>query len=175
MTGIRKIVVFSVDDRRFALYMQNVQRVIQAVDVVSIPRTPEYVLGIINYHGELLPVINIRKIFQLNEKDIDLNDKFMIVKSSMRTISLWVDSIEDIIDIDEEDIVKSEKIMRGIKYVDGILKFENGMILLHDLDQFLTIEEVGLLKQILKEISDKGKSKPNVKKRNQGKAKQVAK
>jgi purine-binding chemotaxis protein CheW len=165
MEKTNKIVVFSLDDHRFAIHLRHVHKVIHAVEITQLPKAPEYVLGIINYHGKLIPVINVRRIFQLDERKLNVNDKFIIVDSAMRTIALWVDNIHDIIDCAQKDIINSEKIMLGIKYVEGVLKFENGMVLLHDLDQFLTIEEVELLKRILSTKKEKEISEANTKKK----------
>lgn len=151
----KKLVVFRLDDQQFALSLPTVERVVRIVEITFLPKAPDYIKGIINFHGKIIHVVNVRKLFTLPEREIKLSDLLIITETSMRTVALCVDSISEVIERYEEEIINSEKILLGIDYVEGIIKLDNGMVLIHDLDQFLTIEEIGLLKAALKKQKEK--------------------
>ena len=162
--NVNKLVLFWLDNQRFALNLASVVRVVRMVEISPLPKAPEYIMGIIDFQQKIIPVVNIRKLFHLTDRDIDLNDQLIIANTSMRTVALWVDTVSDVVDLSESEINKAEKIMMGIEYVEGVFKFDDGMVLLHDLDQFLTIEEINLLKTALKRQREIKKSEEFVKK-----------
>ena len=98
MRKLNKLVVFRLDAQRFALYLSNVERIVRIVEINPLPKAPEYILGTINFQGKFIPVVNIRKLFLLPERDIDLNDQLIIANTSMRTVALWVDSVSDVVE-----------------------------------------------------------------------------
>ena len=65
MKRLRKLVTFSLDDRKFALYVSVVQRIVRVVEVTALPKGPEIVVGIINLQGQVIPVFDIRMRFHL--------------------------------------------------------------------------------------------------------------
>lgn len=160
----KKLVMFRLDEQRFALSLPTVERVVRIVEITSLPKAPDYIKGIIDFHGEIIPVVNVRMLFNLREREIELSDQLIITKTSMRKVALWVDSISEVVERPEEEIIKSEKILLGIDYVEGVFKFKDGMVLLQDLDQFLSMEEVKLLRNALKKQNEKVKKEEYIKK-----------
>ncbi len=157
MEKLNKLVVFWLDKQRFALHLSTVERIVHIVEITPLPKTPVYIMGIINFQGKFIPVVNTRKLFLLPEKDIDLNDRLIIANTSMRTVALWVDTVSDVVERTEEEIIKAEKIFLDIDYVEGVFKLEDGIVLINDLDKFLTLEEITLLKAALKKQREKDK------------------
>lgn len=149
MNRLRQLVTFSLDDQKFALYVSVVQRIIRVIEVTPLPEAPEIVIGIINVHGQIIPVCNVRMRFHLAGRDVQLSDQMIIADTATRTVALLVDSVDDVIEIPEEKIVAGDKILPGLKYVDGVLKTEDGMILIHDLDRFLSLQEAAALNDAL--------------------------
>lgn len=157
MNDQKKLVVFRVADQQFALELSAVEKAVRIVEVSPLPKSPEHILGIINYHGEIIPVINIRMLFNLPEREIELTDKLLIAQTSLRTPALWIDSVSEVIEIANDDIIKSEKIFLGVEFVKSIFKLDNGIVFISDLDQFLTDDEISLLIAALDEQKEKGK------------------
>ena len=164
MNKLNKLVVFSLDEQLFALHLSAVERIVRMVEITPLPKAPEYIMGIINFQGEFIPVANVRRLFNLPERDIELNDQLIIANTSLRTVALWVDSVSDVVERAEEEIFKAEKIFLGVDYVEGVFKFDDGMVLLHDLDKFLTLEEITLLNAALKKQRGKEKNNKLIKK-----------
>jgi len=148
-----QLIVFTLDDQRLALSISSVNRVIRVVGITPLPKGPDIVIGIINMQGNIIPVVNIRKRFCLPERDINLNDQIIITHTSKRTIGIVVNSVIGLIESAEEKIVTSEAIVPGIDYVEGVVKLEDGLLIIHDIEKFLSIEEEGAIDNAVKEIN----------------------
>ena len=150
MNKSNRLVVFTLDDQKYALYLPAVERVVSAVEITLLPKAPDIVLGVINFQGTVIPVVNIRKRFGLPEREIDLSDQFIIAKTSRKTVALVVDTVDEVIEPASVKVINTEKITSRIEYIDGVIKLEDGMILIFDLDKFLSLEEKKILTDALK-------------------------
>ena len=153
MNRLIRLVHFNLDDQKYALFLSAVIRIIRVVEITGLPKAPEIVLGVINMHGLIIPVFDIRKRFRLPQREMQLGDQLIIASTSKRTVALLVDSVSDVIDIPEEKIIAGEKILPGLEYVEGVVKTEDGMILIHDLEQFLSLQEEKVLHEALEELN----------------------
>ena len=153
MNRLIRFVNFNLDDQKYALFLSAVVRIIRVVEITSLPKAPEIVLGVINMHGLIIPVFDIRKRFRLPQREMQLDDQLIIASTSKRTVALLVDSVNDVIEIPEEKIIAGEKILPGLEYVEGVVKTEDGMILIHDLEQFLSLQEEKALHEALEELN----------------------
>ena len=141
MKKLRKLVTFSLDDRKFGLYVSVVQRIVRVVGVTALPKAPEIVAGIINLQGTPIPVCDIRMRFRLPPREMRLDDQMIIATTAKRTVALIVDSVDDVIEIPREKIIAAEQILPELEYVEGVMKTEDGMVLIHDLERFLSLPE----------------------------------
>ena len=146
-----KVVIFNLDDKNFALYLNIVLRVLPSLEIPPLPGSPKVVLGIINIEGEIIPIFNTRLRFQIPFKEIDLDDKIIIVKTINRKVALLVDDVKGIIDITQEDLIKSKGILPGQNYIEGIMKLGDDLVLIHDIDNFLSLSEVEMLNNAIKD------------------------
>ncbi len=90
----RPLVVFALDDQRYALALARVQRCIRVVAITPLPEAPAIVLGIIDLGGGVIPVINIRKRFNHPPRDVRLSDYLIAATTGKRTVALrpWSNS-----------------------------------------------------------------------------------
>jgi len=153
MKRLRKLVTFSLDDRKLALYVFAVQRIIRVVEVTPLPKAPDIVVGIISMKGTVIPVFNIRMRFQLPAREVRLDDQMIIANTAKRTVALMVDSVNDVIEIPEEKIIAAEQILPELEYVEGVMKTEGGMVLIHDLERFLSVPEEKALDEALEALN----------------------
>ncbi len=151
LKGNTPLLVFSLDGQRYALALSCVERVVRVVEVTPLPEVPDAVSGVVNVQGRIIPVFNIRRRFQLPEREILLTDQLVIANTSRRTVALLVDETADVIERDMEKIIASENILPSIPYVEGVVKFEDGLILIHNLDTFLSLDEEKKLDAAMKE------------------------
>ncbi|MCX5822606.1 MAG: chemotaxis protein CheW [Deltaproteobacteria bacterium] len=153
MNRLRKLVTFSLDNRKFALYVSAVQRIIRVVEVTALPKAPEIIVGIINLQGTVIPVFDIRMRFRLPAREVQLSDELIIASTTKRTVALIADSVNDVIEIPEEKIIAAEQILPELEYVEGVMKTEGGMVLIHDLERFLSLPEETALDEALEALN----------------------
>lgn len=141
MSQQHHLVVFSLEGQRYALPLSAVDRVIHAVELVHLPKAPEVVLGLINVQGQVIPVLDLRKTFRLPDKDMELSDHLIIAHTSRRKLALVVNAVHGVIERSEPEVVDAERIFPGIEHIGGVMKLEDDIILIHDLEKSLTLEE----------------------------------
>ena len=153
MNPLSQMVIFLLDDQKFALHLSSVKRIIQVVEIRNLPKAPEIVSGVINMQGRIVPVFDIRKRFRMPDREVDLNDQLMIAQTSKRTVALLVDSVSGVVEVPEEEIVTGGEILPDLEYVEGVMKKEGGMIFIHDLERFLSLHEEKALGEAMEELN----------------------
>ena len=141
MKQSNQCVVFTLDGQRYALYLSDVERIIRVVEITPLPKAPEIVLGIVNVGGQIIPVVNIRKRFRLPERELNLSDVLIIAQTGRRTVALVADTASGVIEGSEQDVTAAKEILPRMEYVKGVVKLKDGMILINDLESFLSLEE----------------------------------
>jgi purine-binding chemotaxis protein CheW len=119
------------------------------VEVTPLPGAPETVLGVINVQGEVIPVINLRRRFGLPERELELTDQFVIARTSSRTVALVVDAVSSVIQRVEAETVAAEKILPHLRQVEGVIKFDDTLVLIHNLDTLLSLRDEAALRDVI--------------------------
>lgn len=149
ISDIDKIVLFNLDDLKYAFQLSAVERVVSSVEITPLPKAPDIVLGIVNYQGLIIPVIDIRKRFRLPTKELSLEAQFVIAKTSKRLIVIVVDSVSGVYELGKSQIVDSAEAFPYTVYLSGISKIDSNIVLITDLEKFLTNEEEKILAEIV--------------------------
>lgn len=139
--SLGQIVVFSLDRRRYGLGLSAVERVVRMVDITPLPQAPALVLGVINVQDRVIPVVNPRRRFRLPERNFELSDQLVIARTARRAVALVVDTVSDVLEYSLEEAVRAHDIVPGMGHVEGVVKLSDGLVLIHDLDRFLSLEE----------------------------------
>ena len=147
-----QLVELNLDDQRYALRLSTVERVIRVIEITPLPKAPEIVLGIVNIGGRIIPVINVRKRFRLPEKEIELGDHLILGQAGCRPVALVVDEVSSVVERPEREVIAAQEILPRLEYVQGVAKLEDGLLLIHDLNTFLSLEEEGTLDKAMREI-----------------------
>ncbi|MDB5991454.1 MAG: chemotaxis protein CheW [Herbaspirillum sp.] len=143
------LVVFTLDHQRYALPLHAAQRVVRMVAITPLPNAPDSILGVVDFHGQVIPIINVRWRFGLPERAIALTDHLLIAHTARRSVALVVDIVLDVVANAEQKLIDTENILPRIAYVEGVVKLPDGLIFIHDLDTFLSLEEESVLDQAL--------------------------
>jgi purine-binding chemotaxis protein CheW len=141
----RHIVVFVLDEQRYALPLDVTERTVRMVAVTPLPQAPEVVLGVINVQGTVLPVLDMRARFRLPRRPPGPDDQLLIARTARRTVALAVDSVIAVIETQEERTVEPQAILPALEYVAGVVMLDDGMVFIHDLDSFLSLDEAEAL------------------------------
>src|SRR3989338_9303720 len=116
-----QFVVFRLDKQRYALPLAAVERVVRAVEVTPLPNAPPIVLGAIDFHGRVLPVLDVRRRFLLSDRQVRHEDWFLLAHLTRYTVVLAVDESEGVIERSEDDIVVSTRIAPGLDHFPGVV------------------------------------------------------
>lgn len=146
-----QLVVFRLDDQRYGLPLVVVERIVRAVDLTPLPKAPAIVLGAIDVAGQVLPVLNVRRRFRLPERDLDPAHQFLIAQTGRRTVVLVIDEAQGVIEVPGVDIVDATEISPGLEQISGAVRLSDGLVLIHDLEKFLSLDEECALDQAMDE------------------------
>lgn len=146
---MREYVVIDVDELRIALRLSAVERVVRAVYVSPLPDAPEVVSGVVNVQGRVVPVVNMRRRFGLAERPVALTDRLVIARTNQRPVALTADAVSGVREYPALDIINAASILPDLAYVDGVVKLEDGLLFIHDLDGFLSLDEESALEHAM--------------------------
>ncbi|MEO5971735.1 MAG: chemotaxis protein CheW [Bdellovibrionia bacterium] len=153
MKQLSYFLTFTVADTSCALRLPTVERVILAVDIIPLPQAPEVILGVINIHGKIAPVADVRKRFKFPNKEISLKDHIIIVNSSKQRLCLLVDNVTGVIQRSEDELLPENAILPSKGSMDGIATFNDATILIQDLTKFLSLHEEKVLAGALEGVT----------------------
>jgi purine-binding chemotaxis protein CheW len=149
MEMTNQYVVFLMDGQRYALSLLTVARVVRAVEITALPDAPPLVLGAINVEGEIIPVFNLRRRFLLPEREISIDDQFLIASTNHRKVALVIDAAQDVIEYKSSEVIALDIVIPGLEQVSGLVKLDDGLVLIHDLESFLSPSEVRTLEKAM--------------------------
>ena len=157
MTERSHFVVFTLDNQKFALPLASVERIARAVAIRPLPKTSDMVLGVINIQGRIIPVLDLRIRFGIPPRPISVTDHLIIVRTATRTLALLVDTVLDILESDRRHITDQSAILDHMQYVEGVLRIEDGMVLINDIEHMLSMDEAKALDQTLQKNAKRKK------------------
>ncbi len=137
----REVLLFTLEDQRYALPMPDVRELVRAVRLTPLPRAPDVVEGLLNLRGELLPVLDLRRRFRLPPRPISPLDHFIIARAGPRLVGLRVDRAEGLLELEPGALDETPQALPGVGYVAGAVKLPEGLVLVHDLKTFLSEAE----------------------------------
>ncbi|MDR7150082.1 purine-binding chemotaxis protein CheW [Hydrogenophaga palleronii] len=140
-----QLVVFILDDQRYGLPLASVERATRLVEITPLPEAPAIVLGLINVHSRLVPVVNLRHRFRLPWREPTLSDEMIVAHTTRRPVALVVDAVIGVITYTDQQLVGAADILPGTEHLQGVVKLDDGLILIQDLEKFLSMDEARAL------------------------------
>jgi purine-binding chemotaxis protein CheW len=143
------LVVFRLDEHRFALPLPAVERIVRSVAVTALPSVPALVLGAIDVQGRIVPVYDVRRGFRLPPRETRLTDQLVIARTTFRPVAFIVDQAEGVVERPASAIVSAAHLSSGLAHIRGVVRLADALAVIHDLDQFLSIDETHALDEAL--------------------------
>ena len=156
MSDLMQLVVFRLDDQRYGLPLAVVERIVRAAELTPLPKAPAIVLGAVDVAGQVLPVLNVRQRFRLPDRDLSPAHQFLIAQTRQRPVVLVIDEAQGVIEAPEAEIVDAAEIAPCLEQISGVVKLTDGLVLIHDLDKFLSLDEGRALDQALNDEAPYG-------------------
>ena len=138
-----KILIFSINNEYYATNIMEVERILDYEKSTKIPDSPQFVEGVINYEGNILPVITLAKRFNLPITEIQEGCKIIVAKQDNSKIGIIVDFVSEVKDVLISNIEESPEIISGIsrRYIKGLIKIDGRIIIYLNLSAILTQQE----------------------------------
>ncbi len=138
-----KILIFSINGEYYATNIMEVERILGYEKSTKIPDSPEFVEGVINYEGKILPVITLSKRFNLPLGEIKEESKIIVAKQGYSKIGIIVDFVSEVKDVKMDSVEDSPEIISGIskRYIKGLIKIDGRIIIYLNLSAILTEDE----------------------------------
>ncbi|MHB8231594.1 MAG: chemotaxis protein CheW [bacterium] len=148
---IVQLVTFKLGNEEFALDILKVQEINRIVEITKVPKAPDFVEGVINLRGRVIPIVDIRKKFHLNIKEATKETRIIVVNIMSKTIGLIVDSVSEVLRINSSTIQPPPPLIAGLDsdYIKGVGKLDERLIILLDIDKIFTTGEHKLIEGLI--------------------------
>ncbi|NLO20344.1 MAG: chemotaxis protein CheW [Ignavibacteria bacterium] len=132
---ILQLVSFNLGDEEFAIDIIKVQEIIKMIEHTYVPNTYDYVEGVINLRGKVIPIVNLRMRLGIETKEFDKNTRIIVAQSNSKTVGFIVDSVNEVLRIDKSTIEQTPQLVSSIddEYIFGIGKINDKILILLDL------------------------------------------
>ena len=145
-----QLVTFSTGDEEFGVDILKVQEIILPMAITKVPKAPEFVEGVINLRGKVIPVIDLRRRFGLKPKEQDKYTRIIVIEINQMIVGFVVDSISEVLRIPASTVEPTPPVVAGIEseYISGVGKLHDRLLILLDLDKLLSGEDMENLGQL---------------------------
>lgn len=148
---LMQLISFKVLDEEYGVDILDIIEVIRLPEIKKLPKSPEYLKGIINLRGEVIPIVDLRIRFGIDIESEDyINKRTIIVKIRNKKIGLIVDSVSKVIRISKSEIKEAVNFNSLVdsSYISGVVMFDDRMIILIDIEAMFSESELETLKQV---------------------------
>jgi purine-binding chemotaxis protein CheW len=141
---MRELVAFRIGNEDYAVDIQRVQEINRFTELVALPQAPEFIEGILNLRGRVIPIVSLRKRFALSDKPQDADTRILVTEISGRTVGFMVDSVSEVLRLPVESISPAPQLMSNgrAEYLSGIGKSGDRLWVLLDLELMLSTGEI---------------------------------
>ena len=162
LSTAQRYLTFFVEDEQYGIDISKIKEIIAPINITHIPKTPDYVKGVINLRGSIIPVVDIRLKFDMQEREIDMNTAIIIYEVNKASIGFIVDQVEDVLSIDSEHISEAPRFGSSIdtSYIENVAEVDKDVVMLLNLEKIFETEELLDISKL--ERDDKQKQKEEV-------------
>lgn len=144
-----QLVIFRLAQEEYGLPITKVQEINRLVPITKLPQTPEFMEGIINLRGRIIPVIDLRKRFSLEISEHNDESRIIIVEVCGQTVGVIVDAVAEVVRIAAASVEPPPpSFILDAKYIQGVGKLDSRLLILLEIDEILTSQEAITLKQL---------------------------
>ncbi len=144
-----QLVIFSLAKEEYGLPITKVQEINRLVPITKLPQAPSFMEGIINLRGRIIPVVDLRKRFQLPSADANEDTRIIIVEINGQTVGIIVDSVTEVVRLAANNVEPPPPaFILDAQYIYGVGKLDNRLVILLNIDKILTSQEEIALKNV---------------------------
>lgn len=153
-----KIVTFRLGDDLFAADIFSVERVLRYATPTSVPDMPEYIEGVIDYQGRVVPIVNLRRRFELPPSEVRSETRTLILHGGGEWIGVVVDAVTAVTSFDRAAVAPPPKLFRGLAgdYLKGLVRMGDKLVIFLDVEKLLSSTERIALERANSEVLTNG-------------------
>ncbi len=137
-----QLVSFHLGGEEYALEILRVQEIIRMMDLTRVPNSPDFVEGVINLRGKVIPVIGLRKRFGLGNKEYDKQTRIVVVEVAGTIVGFVVDAVNEVLRIPADTVEPPPRLTKlDRELISGVGKLENRLLLMLDIEKLLSQSE----------------------------------
>ena len=143
-TGSIQLVSFRLAQEEYGIEITKVQEIILMGEITRVPQTPPFIKGLINLRSTVIPIIDLRLLFGLNLDELTDETRIMVVNVAGKTLGIIVDAVSEVLRISPEQMAPPPPTVVGLgrEYLTGLVKLENRLLILLDIDKILGSSEL---------------------------------
>ncbi len=143
-------VTFRLDNETYGVNVMQVQEVLRMTEIAPVPGAPDYVLGIINLRGNVVTVIDTRKRFGLEPREVDDATRIVITEIEQQVIGMLVDAVAEVVDVRMSEIETAPNVGNdeSSRFIQGVSSREGELLILVDLNKLLSADELREMKAL---------------------------
>lgn len=148
--GIYQLVSFVIENEEFGVDILKVQEIIRTVEITRVPKAPNFVEGVINLRGKIVPVIDLRKRFGIAEREHDNETRIVVVELVDKVVGFLVDRVKEVIRVEKSVIEPPPELTTSIdsNYITGVAKLQDRLLILLELNRVLSSDEQEKLTEV---------------------------
>lgn len=153
LTTANRYLTFFVAQEQYGIDISRIKEIIAPINITHIPKTPPFVKGVINLRGSIIPVVDVRLKFSMEEKEMNVDTAIIIYEVDKSSIGFIVDYVEDVLSIDKKHISEAPHFGSSIdtSFIENVAEVENDVIMLLNLEKIFEAEELLDIKKLEKE------------------------
>ena len=142
-----QIVCFKIGKEEYGINILKVQEILNLPKITLLPKASEFILGVIDLRGKILPIIDLSKKFGIDSDSATKGTRAIVVKIKGKEVGLSIDSVSHVVKLETGAIEPPPAIVKGIsgRYIVGIAKVDEEFVVILDIDQIFSATEVGAL------------------------------
>jgi purine-binding chemotaxis protein CheW len=147
MSEFKQYVRLLLAEDKYGIDIMDIEEILRMVDITTVPKAPSFVEGIINLRGRVIPIVDLRKKMGLMASDFTNATRIIVVNLSGRKIGFIVDNVEDVLRVSSDVVDKAPSASTGAdtKYIQGVAKTEQGMVIILDVHKVFSTGESSAL------------------------------
>ncbi len=146
-----QLVSFSIGEEEYGVDILKVKEINRMLDVTHVPNAPEYVDGVINLRGKVIPIINLRRRFNMDRKERDKHTRIVVVELSGKVVGFVVDAVREVLRIPSSITEPPPSLAGGARseFITAVGKLEDRLLILLNLEKTLTEQEQAAMDQVM--------------------------
>lgn len=147
---ILQLVSFKIGNEEFGVNILKVQEINRMLQITRVPNTPNFIEGVINLRGRVIPVVDLRVKFNMPKKEHDKQTRIIVVELEDKTVGFLVDEVSEVLRIPKSITEAPPEIVSNInsEYITAVGKLEDRLIILLDLEKALSVQEKSELEAV---------------------------